>query len=83
MSGVPVIVPHDAAIAEFVEHGVSGYCYEFGVDGLAAMIGEALASPARGAQVAANARQLMVDRWSNARFADAWQAHVGSAAARS
>jgi glycosyltransferase involved in cell wall biosynthesis len=73
-SGVPVLVPKDAAIAELVVHGSSGYCYEFGVDGLVRGLEYALACPKRRAQIATNARQAMVERWHQARFADVWEA---------
>jgi glycosyltransferase involved in cell wall biosynthesis len=63
-SGVPVVVPSDAAIAELVVDGVSGSCYEFGVDGLVDALKRVLQSPARRAMLAANARQAMVDRWA-------------------
>jgi len=76
-SGTPVLVPSDAAIAEFIVHGSSGYCYEFGVDGLVQTLGEVLDSPIRHAEIATNARQAMVDRWAQARFADVWRTMAG------
>ncbi|MEO8841069.1 MAG: glycosyltransferase [Kofleriaceae bacterium] len=76
-SGTPVLVPSHAAIAEFVVHGSSGYCYEFGVDGLVQALGDVLESPKRHAEIAMNARQAMVDRWAQARFADVWRTMAG------
>ncbi|MEP6865889.1 MAG: glycosyltransferase [Deltaproteobacteria bacterium] len=76
-SGTPVLVPTEAAIAEFVVHGSSGYCYEFGVDGLVQTLGDVLDSPKRHAEIATNARQAMVDRWTQARFADVWRTMAG------
>jgi glycosyltransferase involved in cell wall biosynthesis len=76
-SGTPVLVPSDAAIAEFVVHGSSGYCYEFGVDGLVQTLGDVLDSPKRHAEIATNARQAMVDRWTQAGFADVWRTMAG------
>ncbi|HSD85859.1 MAG TPA: glycosyltransferase [Kofleriaceae bacterium] len=76
-SGVPVVVPADAAIAELVVHGISGYCYEFGTDGIVTAIADVLESPLRRAQLASNARQAMVDRWDQARQADVWRAMAG------
>lgn len=76
-SGVPVVVPRDAAIAELVEHGASGYCYEFGVDGLTSALGDVLASSTRRAALAANARQAMVDRWAAARSVPSWPTLAG------
>ena len=73
-SGVPVIVPSDAAIAEIVVHGNTGYCYEFGVEGLVASLASLDESPAHRARLAANARTAMVERWGQARFADMWRA---------
>jgi glycosyltransferase involved in cell wall biosynthesis len=78
-SGVPVLVPSDTAIAELVIHGISGYCYEFGVDGLVTELEGALGSPARNAVVAANGRKAMVERWTRGRFADVWDAMAGGA----
>lgn len=77
-SGVPVIVPSDAAIAELVEHGISGHHYEFGLDGLVSAIAAVLESPSRRAMLAYNARQAMVDRWDQARRTDVWRAMAGS-----
>jgi glycosyltransferase involved in cell wall biosynthesis len=76
-SGTPVLVPSDAAIAEFVVHGSSGYCYEFGVDGLVQTLGEVLDSPTRHAEIATNGRQAMVERWDQAQFADVWRTMAG------
>jgi glycosyltransferase involved in cell wall biosynthesis len=78
-SGVPVLVPATAAIAEHVIDGVSGYCYEFGVDGLAERLREVLDAPAQRAAVAANARRAMVDRWAQASFTDLWRAMASEA----
>jgi glycosyltransferase involved in cell wall biosynthesis len=79
-SGVPVLVPAEAAIAEHVIDGVSGYCYEFSVDGLTARLGDVLDAPAQRAAVAANARREMVDRWAQAPFAGLWDAMAGRTA---
>lgn len=79
-SGVPVLVPAEAAIAEHVVDGVSGYCYEFSADGLTARLGDVLDAPAQRAAVAANARRAMVDRWALAPFAGLWDAMAGRTA---
>ena len=63
-SGVPVVVPADAAIAELVIDGGTGFHYEFGVEGLARALERLLQCPTRRATLGANARQAMVDRWS-------------------
>ena len=78
-SGVPVLVPSGAAIAAHLADGISGYCYEFGVDGLAARLREVLDLPVHRATVAANARGAMVDRWVRAPFADLWGVMAGQA----
>jgi glycosyltransferase involved in cell wall biosynthesis len=75
-SGLPVLVPKDAAIAELVKHGRTGYCYDLTADGLAAALAEVLASPHR-AGVARNARAAMVERWARTRMTDVWQAMAG------
>ena len=50
-------VPTDACIAEFVTHGVSAECYEFGAAGLAAAIGASSTIPPRAKRMAADGRQ--------------------------
>lgn len=77
-SGLPVLVPHGAAIAELIHHGSNGYCYEFGVDGLAATLADVLESPIR-ATVARNARTAMVERWSRTQMTDVWHTMAGGA----
>ena len=76
-SGLPVLVPRDAAIAELVKHGRTGYCYELTVDGLAGVLAEVLASPNRAA-VARHARAAMLERWASTRMTDVWHAMAGT-----
>jgi glycosyltransferase involved in cell wall biosynthesis len=76
-SGLPVLVPAGVAIAEHVVDGVSGYCYEFSVDGLTSRLRDVLDAPAQRAAVAANARRAMIDRWAQAPFSDLWDAVAG------
>jgi len=73
LSGVPVAVPTDASIAEFVTHGVSAECYELGAAGLAAAIGRVLDDPLRAQRMAAEGRKAMIDRWEGATFSRIWQ----------
>jgi glycosyltransferase involved in cell wall biosynthesis len=72
-SGVPVLVPADACIAEFVTHGLSAECYEFGPSGLAAAIGRVLDDPSRAERLATGGRQAMIERWEGAAFSRIWQ----------
>ena len=72
-SGVPVLVPADACIAEFVTHGLSAECYEFGAASLAAAIGGVLDDPSRAQRLALGGRQAMVDRWEGTAFSRIWQ----------
>ena len=72
LSGVPVAVPSDACIAEFVTHGVSAECYELGATGLAAAIGRVLDDPLRAQRMAAEGRKAMIDRWEGASFSHLW-----------
>jgi glycosyltransferase involved in cell wall biosynthesis len=72
-SGVPVLVPADACIAEFVTHGLSAECYEFGAAGLAAAIGRVLDDPSRAQRLASEGRKAMIDRWEGAAFSRIWQ----------
>jgi glycosyltransferase involved in cell wall biosynthesis len=72
-SGVPVLVPSDACIAEFVVNGRSAECYEFGATGLAAAIARVLDDPTRAAELAAGGRQAMIERWEQASFSRIWK----------
>jgi glycosyltransferase involved in cell wall biosynthesis len=72
LSGVPVAVPADACIAEFVTHGVSAEFYELGATGLAAAIGRVLDDPLRAQRMAAEGRKAMIDRWEGASFSHLW-----------
>ncbi len=72
-SGVPVLVPADASIAELVTHGQSAECYEFGAANLAAAIGRVLDDPSRAQRLAAEGRKAMIDRWERAAFSHIWQ----------
>jgi glycosyltransferase involved in cell wall biosynthesis len=72
LSGVPVAVPSDACIAEFVIDGVSAECYELGAAGLAAAIGRVLDDPPRAQRMAAEGRKAMIDRWQGASFSHLW-----------
>jgi glycosyltransferase involved in cell wall biosynthesis len=72
-SGLPVLVPEDASIAEFVTHGLSAECYPFGAAGLAEAIGNVLDDPSRAARLAAGGRQAMIERWNEASFTRIWK----------
>jgi len=72
LSGIPVAVPTDACIAEFVTHGVSAECYELGAAGLAAAIGRVLDDPLRAKRMAAEGRKAMIDRWEGAAYSHLW-----------
>jgi glycosyltransferase involved in cell wall biosynthesis len=72
LSGIPVAVPTDACIAEFVTHGVSAECYELGAAGLAAAIGRVLDDPLRAKRMAAEGRKAMIDRWEGAAASHLW-----------
>ncbi|MEO6772068.1 MAG: glycosyltransferase [Kofleriaceae bacterium] len=77
-SGIPVIVPADSAIAELVVADRSGYCYEFGVDGLVEVLIALDESPQHRRSVAESARKAMVARWDQTRFSDLWQRMAGT-----
>jgi len=72
LSGVPVAVPADACIAEFVINGVSAEFYELGAAGLAAAIGRVLDDPLRAQRMAAEGRKAMINRWEGAAFSHLW-----------
>jgi glycosyltransferase involved in cell wall biosynthesis len=71
-SGVPVLVPSDACIAEFVTHGLSAECYPFGAGGLANAIAHVLDDATCAARLAAGGRQAMIERWNQASFSRIW-----------
>ncbi|HEX4406249.1 MAG TPA: glycosyltransferase [Polyangia bacterium] len=72
-SGLPVLVPDDACIAEFVTNGLSAECYRFGAAGLAAALTKVLDDPSRAARLAAGGRQAMIERWNEASFSRIWK----------
>jgi glycosyltransferase involved in cell wall biosynthesis len=78
-SGVPVLVPADACIAEFVTHGISAACYPFGADGLAAALEDVLDDPTRAAELGAGGRRAMIERWREAPFSRIWKSYTGDA----
>jgi glycosyltransferase involved in cell wall biosynthesis len=73
-SGVAVLVPQGSAGADLVTHGNTGYSYEFGLAGLIEALTDVLGHPERRAEIAANGRRQMVDRWRQVRFDDVWTA---------
>jgi len=72
-SGVPVLVPADACIAEFVTHGLSAECYEFGAQPLAAAIKCILDDPQRAEHLGINGRRAMIRRWNEVPFSRIWK----------
>jgi glycosyltransferase involved in cell wall biosynthesis len=75
-SGVPVLVPADASIAEFVTHGISAECYEFGAAGLGAALSRVLDDPSRAALLGAGGRRAMIERWRRASFSAIWKSYT-------
>jgi glycosyltransferase involved in cell wall biosynthesis len=78
-SGVPVLVPADACIAEFVTDGLSAECYQFGASGLAAAIARVLDDPGHAELLSANGRRAMVERWKEVPFSRIWNSFTQSA----
>jgi glycosyltransferase involved in cell wall biosynthesis/predicted metal-dependent phosphoesterase TrpH len=78
-SGVPVLVPADACIAEFVTDGLSAECYQFGVTGLATAMARILDDPDRAELLSANGRRAMVERWNQVPFSRIWNSFTQSA----
>ncbi|HXJ22739.1 MAG TPA: glycosyltransferase [Polyangia bacterium] len=76
-SGIPVLVPSDAGIAEFVTHGISAECYEFGAAGLRSAMQRILDDPMHAHRLATAGRKAMVDRWETASFPRIWESMVG------
>jgi glycosyltransferase involved in cell wall biosynthesis len=78
-SGVPVLVPSDACIAEFVTDGLSAECYEFGATGLSAAVARILDDPRRAELLSANGRRAMIQRWNEVPFSRIWNSFTQSA----
>jgi glycosyltransferase involved in cell wall biosynthesis len=78
-SGVPVLVPSDACIAEFVTDGFSAECYEFGSAGLSNAIARILDDPGRAEILSANGRRAMIERWNEVPFSRIWNSFTQNA----
>jgi glycosyltransferase involved in cell wall biosynthesis len=78
-SGVPVLVPADACIAEFVTDGLSAECYEFGATGLATAIARILDDPRRAELLSTNGRRAMIERWNQVPFSRIWNSFTQNA----
>ena len=78
-SGVPVLVPSDACIAEFVTDGLSAECYEFGATGLTGAIARILDDPRRAALLSTNGRRAMIARWNEVPFSRIWKSFTQNA----
>jgi glycosyltransferase involved in cell wall biosynthesis len=78
-SGVPVLVPADACIAEFVTDGLSAECYQFGASGMATAMARILDDPGRAELLSANGRRAMVERWNQVPFSRIWNSFTQSA----
>jgi glycosyltransferase involved in cell wall biosynthesis len=78
-SGVPVLVPADACIAEFVTDGLSAECYEFGATGLSRAIARILDDPRRAQLLSANGRRAMIERWKEVPFSRIWNSFTQNA----
>jgi glycosyltransferase involved in cell wall biosynthesis len=72
-SGVPVLVPADACISEFITNGMSAECYEFGVQPLAAAIARILDDPKRAEDLGMGGRRAMIRRWNEVPFSRIWK----------
>jgi len=75
-SGIPVLVPADAGIAELCEKGISAELYEFGVDGLVSAIERLLDDPSHTARIGSAGREAMIARWESAPFSHLWKSMV-------
>ena len=65
-----------AGIAEFVTHGISAECYEFGAAGLRTAIQRILDDPLHAHRLATGGRQAMLERWETASFPRIWESMV-------
>jgi hypothetical protein len=78
-SGVPVLVPSDAFIAEFVTDGLSAECYEFGPVGLSKAIARILDDPLHAQLLSTNGRRAMIQRWNEVPFSRIWKSFTQNA----
>ena len=72
-SGVPVLLPAGAGVADIVTDGVSAALYHFEASGLAEAIRRVLVDAEYASQLGTNARLAMVDRWSSHPFSRVWE----------
>ena len=82
-AGALVLGSATPPVTEMIEHGRNGLLYDFfDIDGLATSAIEALAHPERHAELRANARQSIIERYDLARVClPAWLARIDAIAA--
>jgi glycosyltransferase involved in cell wall biosynthesis len=79
-SGVPVLVPRDSAIAEFLQDGDNAIFFNRNSRELSEALSDLLDDPVRAARLAAGGRQHTLDRWQTAQFDELWRTMVEGSA---
>jgi len=78
-SGVPVLVPHGAAITESLSDGYDALFFGAEPDGLKSALGSLLDDPQLAADLAFHGRQSMLSRWEDVQFDAVWKTMAGTA----
>jgi glycosyltransferase involved in cell wall biosynthesis len=79
-SGVPVLVPSDSAIAEFLHNGDNAIFFDPDAGDLSDVLSGLLDDPVRAARLAAGGRRYTLDRWQTAQFDELWRTMVDGSA---
>ena len=79
-SGVPVLVPRDSAIADFLQDGDNAVFFNRDASDLGNALSNLLDDPVRAARLSARGRQHTLDRWQTAQFDELWRTMVEGSA---
>ena len=78
-SGLPVLVPRDSAITEFLRDGYDALFFDLGAGGLKEALASLLKDPKLAVALATNGRQRMLSRWEEVQFDAVWETMAGTA----
>jgi glycosyltransferase involved in cell wall biosynthesis len=75
-SGVPVLVPRNSAIADFLRDGDNAIFFKPNTGDLSDALSKLLDDPVRAASLAASGRRYTLDRWQTTEFEALWRTMV-------